>query len=297
MRTPHQITRRALLAGGLSLAATGVAGCMSGTSASASSSIGGPRPLPPGPLPGVGAWPGKKVSASLGDSGCRWYYTWAPDHEWIDTPSGCEFVPMIWGERDLTDDALRRAKSNGAVLLGFNEPDVQSQANMSVRAALDAWPKLQQTGLPLGAPAVASLGDVPGQWLDRFMTGTRARGYRVDFVPLHWYLSSALRSTYTTEAAVDDLRRYLVAVHDRYRLPVWLTEFSLITYQADGAHTMDPQLQAEFLSAAATMMTSLPFVQRWAWFALPPWPEGPATALYDANGRITVIGEQFRAIA
>ena len=35
------------------------------------------------------------------------------------------------------------------------EPDVLAQANMSVDAALTAWPRLQDTGLTLGAPAVA----------------------------------------------------------------------------------------------------------------------------------------------
>jgi hypothetical protein len=128
------------------------------------------------------------------------------------------------------------------------------------------------------------------------MSGARTRGYRVDFIPLHWYLSPDLRKNFSTPAAVDDLRRYLESVHDRYRLPLWLTEFSLITYQ-DGAHVMKPQIQAEFLAAAAAMMTTLPFVQRWAWFSLPPWPEGPDTALYDTDGRITVTGEQFRTIS
>jgi len=296
MSSAHELTRRALLAGSLGLAVSGLAACGADAFASSSSSASPPRPAPLGPSPGVGAWQGKGVGRGLADSGARWYYTWTPDHEGIDTPDGCEFVPMIWGERDLTDDALRRAKSNGSVLLGFNEPDVHSQANMSVEAALNAWPRLQQTGLPLGAPAVATLGDVPGKWLDQFMWGARSRGYRIDFIPVHWYLSPALRAAYSTSAAVADLRRYLEAVHFRYGLPLWLTEFSLITYQ-DGTHVMKSQVQAEFLVAAAAMMTTLPFLQRWAWFSLPPWPEGPGTALYDADGKITVVGEQFRSIS
>lgn len=296
MSRSHQLTRRTLIAGGLGLAAAGLTGCTSNIFASAASPIGKTRPLPPGPLPGVGAWQGKKVSASLADSGARWYYTWTPDHEGIDTPSGCEFVPMIWGRRDLTDDALRRAKSHGTVLLGFNEPDVHKQANMSVNEALNAWPRLQQTGLSLGAPAVATLGDVPGKWLDQFMSGARSRGHRVDFIPVHWYLSPELRDAYTTATAVEDLRRYLEAVHIRYGLPLWLTEFSLITYR-DGAQVMAPRVQAEFLAAAASMMTTLPYLERWAWFSLPPWPEGPDTALYDAAGRVTEVGQQFRAIS
>ncbi|OYD71102.1 glycosyl hydrolase [Rhodococcus sp. OK302] len=293
MSGADKLTRRALLAGGLGLAATGI---LAGGADAQSSSSQDWNP-PPGASAGVGAWQGRGVSEGLADSGARWYYTWTPDHPGIATPGGCEFVPMIWGERDLTDDALRRAKASGQVLLGFNEPDTAAQANMSVEAALRAWPRLQQTGLALGAPAVATHGDVPGQWLDRFMAGVRSSGYRVDFIPIHWYLSPALRDApYSAAIAVEDLRQYLEAVHARYGLPLWLTEFSLITYQ-NGTHVMPPSVQAEFLAAAASMMATLPYLQRWAWFALPPWPEGPGTALYDANGRITVIGERFRAIS
>ena len=42
-------------------------------------------------------------------------------------------------------------------------------------------------GLRLSSPAVAEHGAVPGEWLDRFMTGARQRGYRVDFIAVHWY--------------------------------------------------------------------------------------------------------------
>ncbi|MXP20156.1 RNA polymerase [Gordonia sp. HNM0687] len=285
------LTRRALLAGGLGLAATGLTSCATASSR--------PRqllqPPPPGALPGVGLWQGSGVSAALADSAARWYYTWAPDHTGVATPAGCEFVPMIWGRRDLTDDALRRARDNGSVLLGFNEPDVASQANMAVDEALAAWPRLQNTGLRLGAPAVAIKGAVPGHWLDRFMVGARALGYRVDFIPVHWYVPPGLRRNYSTDAAVDNLRKYLQAVHRRYGLPLWLTEFGLITYQHT-ADAMRPQDQADFLVAAAAMMTTIPYLERWAWFALPPWPPGPETALY-VDEEPTVVGDRFRVLA
>lgn len=285
------LTRRAFLAGGLGLAATGLSSCAAGSSQPRQVR----RPPPPGPLSGVGLWEGSGVSRALADSAARWYYTWTPDHNGVDTPAGCEFVPMIWGRRDLTDDALRRARDNGSVLLGFNEPDVASQANMPVEAALATWPRLQSTGLRLGAPAVAIKGDLPGHWLDRFMTGARTLRYRVDFIPVHWYLPPGLRRNYSTDAAVEDLRKYLHAVHSRYGLPLWLTEFGLITYQHT-ADAMAPQAQADFLVAAAEMMTTIPFLERWAWFSLPPWPEGPDTALY-VDGEPTVVGERFRLLA
>ncbi len=42
------------------------------------------------------------------------------------------------------------------VLLGFNEPDMSSQSNMTVSDALRLWPRLMATGMRLGSPAVAA---------------------------------------------------------------------------------------------------------------------------------------------
>ncbi|BFO21965.1 hypothetical protein SHKM778_83530 [Streptomyces sp. KM77-8] len=131
---------------------------------------------------------------------------------------------MIWGPGSVTDTELGRAAQEGTHLLGFNEPDLPEQANMSVEQALDLWPRLESTGLRLGAPAVAAGGDVPGGWLDRFMKGAAERGLRVDFIPLHWYGGDF------GPGAAEQLRTYLQAVHDRYDKPVWLTEYGLIDF-------------------------------------------------------------------
>jgi hypothetical protein len=101
----------------------------------------------------------------------------------MPAPADVEFVPMIWGKDNVTPATLAKAKREGDVLLGFNEPDMDGQANMSVEDALAAWPKLQDTGRRLGSPAVAYGGDTAGGWLDRFMKGAKAKGLRVDFTP------------------------------------------------------------------------------------------------------------------
>jgi hypothetical protein len=50
---------------------------------------------------------------------------------------------------------LSAATASGKTILGFNEPDLAGQANMTVGQALDLWPRLQATGRRLGSPAVA----------------------------------------------------------------------------------------------------------------------------------------------
>ncbi|SHF57717.1 glycoside hydrolase family protein [Streptoalloteichus hindustanus] len=201
------------------------------------------------------------ANAALRDVRAGWFYTWASDNRGVSAP-GVEFVPMIWGPGSVTDTELNRAKASGRTLLAFNEPDLAGQANMSVERALDLWPRLQGTGMRLSAPAVAFGGDRPGGWLDRFMSGAAARGHRVDFIPLHWYGSDF------SSAAVGHLRGYLQAVYDRYRKPIWLTEYGLIDFTRPTPRYPNPREQADFVRNSTAMLQGLHFVERYAWFTL-----------------------------
>lgn len=125
----------------------------------------------------------------------------------------------------VTAAELHRAREQGRIPLGFNEPDRSDQAHMTVKQALDPWPRLESTGMRLGAPAVATGGDVAGGWLDRFMKGATARDYKVDFIPLHWY-----GVDFDATRATAQLRSYLQAVHQRHKKPIWVTEYALIDF-------------------------------------------------------------------
>ncbi|MEW2614711.1 glycosyl hydrolase [Streptomyces sp. NPDC047880] len=230
---------------------------------------------------GLNSVPG--ASDALADSGSSWYYNWASSPGGVTGTTGAEFVPMIWGPGSVTDAELGQAAREGKALLGFNEPDHPGQAGMSPEQALDLWPRLESTGLRLGAPAVASGADVPGGWLDRFMTGAEQRGLRVDFIPLHWYGSDF------GPGATGQLRGYLQAVHDRYKKPVWLTEYALTDFSRDAPRYPSEQEQTDFVRSSTEMLGTLDFVERYAWFALSK--ETSPTGLYDgavpdASGRV-----------
>jgi hypothetical protein len=238
---------------------------------------------------GVSAWSFNGVDAALSQSGAGWYYTWAAGHAGITTPRGVDFVPMIWGSGSVTTQSIAQAKSAGHYLLGFNEPDMSSQSNMSVTQALDLWPKLQATGQTLGSPAVAAGGATPGGWLDQFMNGAKSRGYRVDFIALHWY-----GGDFTTSAAVGQLKSYLQAVWNRYHKPIWLTEYALINFSS-GTHYPSAPGQAAFVTASTKMLDNLSYLQRYAWFALPAADDGPSTGLFTSGPKVTEVGRVFEA--
>ena len=237
---------------------------------------------------GVDVWAFPGDSAALGDSGASWYLTWSPYHTGIATPRGVKFVPMLRSATSVTRAALAEAKRNGPALLTFNEPDLASQANMSVAQALSAWPKLMATHLELASPAVATDAATPGGWLDRFMKGAEHRHFRVNFIAVHWY-----GSDFTTSAAVAQLKSYLEDVHRRYHLPLWLTEYSLIEFTPAGSVYPSGADQAAFVTASASMLDNLSFVARYAWFALPATDAHLSTGLYVPGPRPTVAGLAF----
>ncbi|MQS16565.1 RNA polymerase [Streptomyces kaniharaensis] len=223
----------------------------------------------------------------MADAKVSWFYTWSSDRQQIRPPAGVEFVPMIWGAASVTDAQLNTAKQGGKTLLGFNEPDLPGQADMSAGQALDLWPRLQSTGMRLGAPAVASGGDLAGGWLDQFMKGAADRHYKVDFIPLHWY-----GSDFRADAATAQLRSYLQATYERYKKPIWLTEYALIDFSSGTPRYPTPQQQAAFVTKSAAMLQGLPFIERYAWFTLSADRGG--TGLYN-GATPNQVGAAYRA--
>ena len=251
-----------------------------------------PKPTPPpvtltSERKGVSTWNVAGAGQMLTESGASWYYDWGATPNGIATPAGVGFVPMIWGASDVTAATLDQVKSEGNVLLGFNEPDLSSQANMSVTQALDLWPQLEATGMTLGSPAVSSGAATPGGWLDQFMAGAKARGDRVNFITVHWY-----GGDFETAAAVQQLESYLQAIYDRYHLPIWVTEFALTNYGATVTFPTEAQ-QAAFLTAATSMLDGLSYVQRYAWFALPTSSGSGTTGLFNPGPSATEVGRAF----
>jgi len=248
-------------------------------------------PAPPGNAKkGVAAWAFPGAAPALARSGASWYYTWSAAPPGITSPRGVRFVPMIRAAANVTPATLGQVRQEGRYLLGFNEPDMSGQANMSPAQALSLWPQLMATGMLLGSPAVADGAATPGGWLDQFMTGAAARGYRVDFITLHWY-----GADFATGAAVSQLRGYLRAVYARYHRLIWLTEFALASFGGTPQFPAAPQ-QAAFLAAATSMLQRLPYVQRYAWFGLQATASDGSMGLFGAGAVPTLTGRAFEAV-
>jgi hypothetical protein len=244
------------------------------------------------PKKGVGHWTGEGADyldpVVVDELGCGWFYNWGPARRPGEGKVKAEFVPMIWDERYVTDETLAAVKAGGySALLGFNEPDKKEQANMSVEEAIALWPRLMETGLRLGSPATGQ----GARWLDEFMEEAEQRGYRVDFICLHWY------GDITAPDTVEDLRRYLTEYWERYRRPLWLTEFSGADWRSNTRRPVTFQDNARFAREAILMLESLPFVERYAWWSTKLYasdPHYPTAGLYWSADKITEVGVAYR---
>jgi len=107
---------------------------------------------------------------------------------------------------------------------------------------------------------------------------------------VHWY-----GSDFATGPAVGQLESYLQAIYARYRKPIWLTEFALANFGGSPAFPTQRQ-QAAFLTASTAMLQRLPYVQRYAWFALPASATDGSTGLFRSGAVATTEGRASEAV-
>ena len=219
-----------------------------------------------------------------------WHYSWSRDMR-EQIPEGVEFVPMFWGAGSVTDDEIARIKSladAGKIkyVLGFNEPDLASQANMTIDEAIALWPKLEEIGVPLGSPVPAGLNN---GWLEEFMRKANTNNLRVDFINIHLYRE-------------NDAQIFLDVVdetYQKYGKPIWITEMSVKDNQAQTvAENRFPMTEVlETMKVLLPELYNREYISRFAWFTAtrdsPNYPGNSSSVLYDENDNLTILGEHY----
>ncbi|KAK8206930.1 hypothetical protein M8818_004765 [Zalaria obscura] len=185
-----------------------------------------------------------------------WAYNWASSASGT-LSSNYEYVPLLWGtSSDFTDSWSTNAQAaidaGSTHLMGFNEPDLSSQSNLSPSEAASAWKTYMEPfagKAKLGAPAVTNGGGAMGlTWLSEFLDA--CSDCTIDFVSIHWY------DSYSNTAYFQDQVNNATSVAGGK--PVWVTEFGT----TDGT---DDQI-ASFLETVMPWMDSQDFVERYAYF-------------------------------
>ncbi|PWY86708.1 hypothetical protein BO70DRAFT_360463 [Aspergillus heteromorphus CBS 117.55] len=190
-----------------------------------------------------------------------WSYNWGSSVDGT-MPSDMEFVPMLWGSSFFSGwtEAVETALSSGSsYILGFNEPDMSSGADMSASTAAQYYEEYitpYSGSAKLISPAVTSSSS-SGEgldWLKSFMDDCQS--CNISGLAVHWYGDS-----------VDDLKTFVseaISTAAEYDISeVWLTEFGL---NADESGVSDASTTVDFLDEALTWLDSQSEVARYAFF-------------------------------
>ncbi len=217
----------------------------------------------------------------------NWFYNWnssIPDGK----PKELEYVPMIWNGKQANNVRTRVDKIKAQkhqTLLGFNEPDKEDQANMTVAQALELWPELMASGMRLGSPGAAH---PDKEWMREFMAKAAEKKYRVDFVCVHWYW----------HPKPADFFGKLRSIQKLYNLPIWITEFAVADWETtkEKPNQFSEDEVAAFLKKVLPELEKTPWIERYAWFPSGPnFPALSSSALFDKDGNLTKVGKVYAA--
>ena len=179
-----------------------------------------------------------------------WEYAWGP------TPPDCpgvENIPMIWDSSEIN----YTLGGNSQWIMGFNEPDSASQANMSPAQAAAGWRQIEQkyptrkllAPAPSGANA-SWIVDFRNAYISAYGTAPRMDG--LDVHCYRWYASEC----------TDHTQNFITWANSWNVPEVWVTEFSF--------SPTSPSSPARSLQEAQTFITWMennPKITRFAWFA------------------------------
>jgi hypothetical protein len=199
-----------------------------------------------------------------------WHYNWSINGSDVgDT----KFVPNQWGGGTVAGAISLGNRMDIAHYMAFNEPDGSQQANMTVDKAIEKYEAMLASGLRLGSPATKD--NNGGQtWRDEFMTKAEAKGYRVDYMVVHYYKKTTAQSFYN----------WLKAIHDKWKRPIWIKEFNYgATWTAQPASN---QAAGIGLLSYMNMLDDADFVERYSVFT---WqPDKPVYSLMSVRNPVTL---------
>lgn len=220
---------------------------------------------------GKAGWSPAKLNAT-------WYYDWniaggsSTDYKYeaIRQNAGWPSWESINTKADVTH------------LLGFNEPDQADQSNMTVEEAIRQWPDMMKSGLRIGSPAPAVH---TRDWLPNFMKKVDSLNYRVDYIAIHCYWGGKSPASWYSD---------LKAVYDKYKRPIWITEWNNGANWTTEAWPTDQtaqfQKQYEDIKGILNVLDTASFVER---YAIYDWVQDKrAMVLADT---LTLAGKYYAA--
>lgn len=164
------------------------------------------------------AWPnGNDPSLShYKTSQTSYLYSWTPEKPDQSDALGFQFMPMLWGDKQISAFTSLVVEGYAHNVLGPNEPNQPGQSNMDASHGAYLWKTyidpLKNKGYKLFSPATSS---APSgiQWMKDFFSA--CQGCTVDVVAVHWY-----------DLGADQFKAYMEDFHTTFGKDIAVTEFA-----------------------------------------------------------------------
>ncbi|MDD4637523.1 MAG: glycosyl hydrolase, partial [Bacteroidales bacterium] len=205
-----------------------------------------------------------------------WFYTWGPSSSLRSLNK--DFTAMVTGKSDWFPYGDVNNQTGINHVLGYNEPDQTNQADMSMQEMINGWPSMMASGLRVGSPAYASIGN----GLYTFIRECEHRNYRIDFVALHAYFGGWERSNWTS---------YFSDAYTNTRRPLWTTEWNNgANWTTEGGSKTEAE-QKKDITYILDAMESTDYFER---YSIYNWVEDWRRVIRDNDGSLTPAGEVYR---
>ncbi|KAJ7595022.1 hypothetical protein C8J56DRAFT_928222 [Mycena floridula] len=217
---------------------------------------------------------GNDISKALNSKASSWMYGWNPKPS-VNT--NISFVPMQWGSQDISSlwSTILALDRRPAAVLGFNEPEMTGQSNISAEEAARLWKQymlpLRTLGIRLCSPGISSAPwGMP--WMQNFINACPGC---FDVMVVHWYGDGS-----------QWFKEYIQKVHATFpTYPLWVTEYA--------STSRDPQEQLRFMNDTMAFLESLSCVERYSWFCYGRSANGLISNLLDSDGNLTPLGKSY----
>jgi hypothetical protein len=232
----------------------------------------------------------------------QWWYNWNQRRfDGVGDTLGSKFVPMLWSDSPTRLASLEAdlASCNMPTrVLGFNEPDLDSQANMTTGEARRAWRALEKAAavenLKIGSPVTISPN---AWWMDRFMTDATELedpDLKIDFVTCHIYQNPD----------VATFLRKIDTLHDRWGKDVWVTETAVADFNATPGIGTAKSTRYTRAQVNQYMVDLWPELKKRPWLLRFAWKTRNVndnqmwfSSLFNDDGSLTSTGIKYRDLA
>jgi len=220
-----------------------------------------------------------------------WAYTWSshvkkPTLEEFDE-AGVHWAPMIFDAHRCHKHRHSCIQGRGRkVLLGFNEPNFRSQADMSPKEAARGWKKVEEIAKiynieRLVGPAMNYAHYHPVKWLKDFFK--YCEGCRVDAIAVHIYGCKASFYKKTLDMYKKAFPGY----------KIWITEFACVDFPYRRYYSVSEQKR--LMRNVIPMFEKDDVVEAYSWFAARVhWG---ATTLFHRDGRRNSLGHLYASLS